>query len=80
MDDEKVLAAHIFLDLDEYLLVGEAPDGAFGEGDFEIGGDRLGKRPIGIPGDQLHGLARSHGRRREGRLYPARDRLDAAAL
>jgi hypothetical protein len=38
LDDEHVLAADILVDLDENLLVGEAPDAALGQLDFEIVG------------------------------------------
>ena len=54
LDDEHVLAAHVFLDLDEDFHVGEAPDLALGQRDVEIGGDRLGQRTVGISRNELH--------------------------
>jgi hypothetical protein len=66
LDDEHVLAAHVLLELDEDLHVGEAPDHALGERQFEIGRDRLGQGPAGIPGDDLdrgfHGRPLAGGR------------------
>ena len=56
LDDEDVLAADVLLDLDEDLLVGEAPDHALGERDLEIGGDRLGQGAVGVAGDQFHAV------------------------
>ena len=43
LDDEGVLAAHVLLDLDEDLHVGEAAHLALGQRHAEIGGDRLGQ-------------------------------------
>ena len=63
------------MDLDEDLLVGEAPDQALGERDFEIGGDRLGEGAVGVSGNQLH--ARVSSRCRNPAVEPAGD---AAAL
>ena len=54
LHDEHVLAAHVLLDLDEDLLVGEAPDRALRKLDVEIVGDRLGERAVGVAGDDLH--------------------------
>ena len=68
LDDEDVLAADVLHDLDEHLLVGEAPHHALGERNLEIGADRLGEAAIGIAGDEFHavrdrkvGLARGGG-------------------
>jgi hypothetical protein len=36
LDDEDILAAHVLLDLDEDLHVGEAPDGGLGERNAEM--------------------------------------------
>src|SRR5207302_8344825 len=47
-------AAHVFLDLDEDLLVGEAADGALRESRLEIGGDAFCEGAVGVPSDQLH--------------------------
>ena len=46
--------AHVLQDFDEDLQVGEAADMAAGQRLAEIGGDRLGQRPIGIAGQNLH--------------------------
>ena len=54
LDDEGVLAAHVLEDFDEDLVVGEAADLAAGQRLAEIGGDRLGERPVGIAGQNLH--------------------------
>ena len=54
LHDEDILAAHVFLDLDEDLLIGEAADGGLREVDFEILGDRPGEGFVGVPGDDLH--------------------------
>ncbi len=77
LDDEHVLATDVFLDFDEDLLVGEAPHHAFGEGNFEIGRDRLGKGAIGVPGDEFHASVRGGSREREAN--PAKRQLDDAA-
>ena len=53
LDDEHVAAAHVFLDLDEDLHVGEAPHHGLGQRGLEIGGDRVGERGIGVAGDEL---------------------------
>ena len=53
LDDENVRAAHVFLNFDEHLHVGEAPHDGFGQGSFEILGDRLASVRIGIAGDEL---------------------------
>jgi hypothetical protein len=55
LDDEDVLAAHVLLDLDEHLHVGEALHLALGEGDIEIGRDRGRKGTVGVTRDELHG-------------------------
>ena len=60
LDDEGVASAHILENFDEDLEVGEPADVASGQRLAEIGGDRLGERPIGIAGQNLH-LA-EHGR------------------
>ena len=60
LDDEGVASAHVLEDFDEDLEVGEAADMAAGQRLAEIGGDRLGERPVGIAGQNLH-LA-GHGR------------------
>ena len=55
LDDEDVLAADVFVNLDEDLLVGEAADARFGDGHFEIFGDRLDQRQVRIARHQFHG-------------------------
>ena len=55
MDDENVGAADVFLDFDENLHVGEAPDYRLGERQADIAADALGQRRIGIAGDELDG-------------------------
>ena len=43
------------MDFDEDFLVGEALDGAVGEGKLEITGDGFCQRAVGIAGDEFHG-------------------------
>ena len=54
LNDEHVLAAHVLLHLDENLHVRKAADDAFGEGDVEIGRDRLRERAVAVACNQLH--------------------------
>ena len=54
LDHENVLAADILVDLDENLLVGEAPDAGVGQGHFEIIGNRPRERQVAVPGEQFH--------------------------
>ena len=75
LDDEDILSAHIFLDLDEDFHVGEAPDRSLGKGYAEMVANRFGERPVGIAGDDFemrgHAVAyrcRRRGRSRLGRL------------
>ena len=51
LDDEHVLAADIFLDLDEDLHVGEAAHHRLGEGQLQILADGFGERAVGIARD-----------------------------
>ena len=53
LDDEHVGAAHVLLNLDEDFHVGEAPHHRLGQGGREVGGDGVGKRRIGVAGDNL---------------------------
>ena len=53
LDDENVGAAHVFLDFDENLHVGEAAHHRFGQRRADIGADALGQRGVGIAGDEL---------------------------
>ena len=55
LDHEDVLAADVLLDLDEDLHVREALHLPLGRRDLEVGADRLGERPVGVAGDELHG-------------------------
>jgi hypothetical protein len=55
LDDENVLSADIFADLDEYLHVGKAAHMALRQGCLEIGRDGVSQGPIAIASDQLHG-------------------------
>jgi hypothetical protein len=54
LNDKRVLAADILQNLDEDLHVGKTPDLTLGEGETEIGGNRLGKRVIGVARQNLH--------------------------
>jgi hypothetical protein len=54
LQDEDILAAHIFLDLDENFLIGEASDAGLAQRDVEIAGDRFGQHPVGIAREKLH--------------------------
>ena len=54
LDDEHVLAAHVFLDLDEDFHVGEALHLALGHGQLQVGADRVCERAVGVAGDNLH--------------------------
>ena len=63
LDHEDVGAAHVLLDLDEDLHVGEAPHHGLGQRGLEIGGDRLGELGIGVAGDELdRSVLRRHDR------------------
>jgi hypothetical protein len=53
LDDEAVRAAHVLLDLDEDLHVGEASHHGLGQWRLEVFGDALGKSGIRIAGDEL---------------------------
>ena len=54
LDDEHVLPADVFLNLDEDFHVGEAPNLTFREGDTKIGGNRFSKGAIGIARQNFH--------------------------
>ena len=54
LDDEHVLAAHVLVDLDENLFVGEAADARLGKGNLEIVGNRSGQRRVAVPREQFH--------------------------
>ena len=56
LDDEDILAAHILLNFDEDLHVGEAPDLAFCEREAEIGGNRFGQRAVRIARYELDAI------------------------
>ena len=55
LDDEGIRAADVFLDFDENLHVGEAPDHGLGQRQVEPIGDGLRQRRVGIAGNQLDG-------------------------
>ena len=48
LDDEHILAADVFLDLDKHLHVGKAPDNGLGQRNIEILADLGGKRMIAV--------------------------------
>ncbi len=54
LNDERVLSANVFLDLDKHFHVGEAPNLTFGQGHAEIGGDRFRQRTVGIARQDFH--------------------------
>ena len=54
MQDEHVFAAHVLLNLDENLLIGEAPDGGLADRQIEVTGDRLGQNPVGVAREEFH--------------------------
>ena len=54
LQDEDILAAHVFLDFDEDFLIGEAPDTGLAQRDVEVAGDRFGQHPVGIAREELH--------------------------
>jgi hypothetical protein len=53
LNDENVGAAHVFLDLDEDLHVGEAAHDRLGQRRADIGADALGEGGIGVAGNEL---------------------------
>ena len=53
LDDEDIRTADVFLDLDEYLHVGEPPDHGLGQRQAKSFGDFLRQRRIGVAGYQL---------------------------
>ena len=55
LQDEDVLTADVLVHLDEYFLVGEALDGAVGEGELKVVGDSQRQGPVRVAGDQFHG-------------------------
>ncbi len=54
LNDEHILAANVFLNLDEDFHVGEAPNLTFREGNTEVGGNRFSKGAIGIARQYFH--------------------------
>ena len=52
---EDVARAHVLVDLDRHLAVGEAADRRLAQLDAEVGGDLLGQDRVRIPGEQ-HGV------------------------
>src|SRR6185437_15426122 len=72
--DEGVPPAHVLEDFDEDLEVGEAAHMAAAQRFAEIGGDRLGQRPVGIAGQNTSPDARSESVRGRGGHSSARRR------
>jgi len=54
LNHEHILAADVFVDLDEHFLVGEAAHAGLGQLHVEIVRDRLGERQVGVAGQQFH--------------------------
>src|SRR5690606_5300994 len=54
LEDEHVLAAHVLLNLDEDLLIGEAADAGLSERNVEVAGDGFGQHPVGVARKQFH--------------------------
>ncbi len=54
LDDEHVLPADVFLDLDEHFHVGEAAHHGLGQRKLEILGDGLGQRAVGVARQKPH--------------------------
>src|SRR5574340_847180 len=77
LDDEDVARAHVLLDLDRHLAVGEASDRGLAQVDAQALGDLERQRRIGVAGEQ-HGVeqhARSsvqEGRRDEAEVWQGR--------
>src|SRR5690606_23039983 len=57
LENENILAAHVLLDLDEYLLVGEAPHAGLAQRDIEVAGDGFGQHPVGVARKKLHEIS-----------------------
>ena len=55
MQHEHVFAAHIFVNRDEDLHIGEAPNLGAGQRHVEIIADGCGKGSVGIAREQFHG-------------------------
>ena len=54
LQDEYVLAAHVFLDLDEDFLVCEAPDAGPADLDVQVAGNRFRQNPVRIAREKFH--------------------------
>jgi hypothetical protein len=54
LDDEHILAAHVFLNLDEHLHVREPPDTRLRQRQVEVRGYGLGQRRIAVAGENFH--------------------------
>ncbi|MEY9452458.1 hypothetical protein ABIG07_001406 [Bradyrhizobium ottawaense] len=63
LDDEGIRAAHVLLDLDEDLHVGEAPHHRLGQRQVQALRDRLREGRIGVAGDELDGAVFGRHRR-----------------
>ena len=53
LDDEDILAADVFLDLDEDFHVCEALADAFGHGHVEMGADGFGQGAVAVSGNEF---------------------------
>jgi hypothetical protein len=51
---EDILAAHVFLDFDKNLLIGEAPDACLAERDIEIVANGFSQAPVRVSRENLH--------------------------
>ncbi len=54
LDDEDILAAHVFLDDGEHLIVGETFHLSLSQRHVQVGRNGLGQRPVRIACEQLH--------------------------
>ena len=54
LDDEDILATNIFMELDEDLHIGEAPDGGLDQRQFQIVGNGLCEGHVAVAGDDFH--------------------------
>jgi hypothetical protein len=54
LQDEHVLAAHIFLDLDEDFLVRKAPYAGPADLDVQVAGNRFRQNPVRIAREKFH--------------------------
>ncbi len=57
MQNEYVFAAHVFLNLYEDFLIGEATDAGLAERNVEILSNGFGKNPVGVACEKFHSFA-----------------------